>query len=79
MRKNKRDKDFPVGRIKKISDFLPPPDELVVPERTVKVTILLSESSVDFFKKNARKHYTKYRKLIRSLLDKYVEKYSHKS
>ena len=30
--------DEPIGEIKMISDFLPPPDQLVLKEETVKVT-----------------------------------------
>jgi len=76
MRNRKADRDKPVGKMIRIDDFLPPPEELVIPEHTLKVTILLSESSVKFFKKVAGKHHTKYQKLIRNLLDKYAEKYS---
>lgn len=66
---------MPVGRITKVKDFLPPPEDLIMPERTVKVTILLSESSIGYFKRFAKKHHTKYQKVIRRLLDKYAEKY----
>ena len=76
MKKKETDVNKPVGKMTRVDDFLPSPEDLVVPERTVKVTILLSESSIDFFKKVARKHHTKYQKLIRTLIDKYAEKYS---
>lgn len=66
---------MPVGNITRVKDFLPPPEELIMPERTVKVTILLSESSIQSFKKFAKKHHTKYQKVIRKLIDKYAEKY----
>jgi predicted DNA binding CopG/RHH family protein len=55
-----------------INDFLPPPSELVFKEDTVKVTLGLSRKSVDFFKKQAKKHNTQYQKMIRRLLDLYV-------
>lgn len=58
-----------------VGDFLLLPEDLIIQERTVKVTILLSESSVNLFKKFAAKHHTKYQKLIRNLLDKYAEKH----
>lgn len=35
-----------------ISDFLPSPEELALKDETVKVTIALSKTSVDFFKNN---------------------------
>ena len=55
-------------------DFLPPLSELVYKEETVKVTLGLSRRSVDFFKKEAKKHETQYQKIIRRLLDLYVSK-----
>ena len=64
--------DEPMGEIRVIKDFLPPPSELVYKEDTVKVTLGLSRRSVDFFKKEAKKHETQYQKMIRRLLDLYV-------
>ena len=55
-----------------IPDFLPSPEELAFREETVKVTISLSKSSIDFFKNQSKKHHTSYQKMIRKLLDKYV-------
>lgn len=66
--------DEPTGEIREIKDFLPPPSELVFKEDTVKVTLGLSRRSVDFFKKEAKKHETQYQKMIRRLLDLYVSK-----
>jgi predicted DNA binding CopG/RHH family protein len=58
--------------VRVIDDFLPSPDELAFNEEQVKVTIGLSRTSVDFFKKQARKRHTQYQKMIRRLLDLYV-------
>ena len=55
-----------------VSDFLPSPEELVLKDKTVKVTISLSKTSVDFFKKAAKKNNTQYQKMIRRLLDEYT-------
>ena len=74
MRKSNRYTDEPLGEIRVIKDFLPPPSELVYKEDTVKVTLGLSRRSVDFFKKEAKKHETQYQKMIRRLLDLYVSK-----
>jgi predicted DNA binding CopG/RHH family protein len=71
------DADRPVGKMKRIKDFLPGPEELVYPEKKVKITISLSESSVTYFKNEAAKHRTKYQKMIRSLLDLYATQHSH--
>ncbi|MDP2361902.1 MAG: CopG family transcriptional regulator [bacterium] len=61
----------PRGRLQAIRDFLPPPDELAFREESVKVTLVLSRASVDFFKAEARKHHTQYQRMIRRLLDAY--------
>ena len=65
--------DEPLGKTKVISDFLPAPEKLVLKEETVKVTIALSKNSVEFFKEMAEKYHTQYQKMIRRLLDEYVQ------
>ena len=75
-RKNKvKDINMPVGKLTRIDDFLPPPSELVFTDDTVKITILVSRSSIEFFKRQARAHGTKYQKMIRQVLDGYTSKY----
>ena len=64
-----------LGDIEVIDDFLPSPEQLAVRDDSVKVTISLSKSSIEFFKKQAERHNTPYQKMIRRLLDSYVEKY----
>lgn len=59
-----------------IADFLPPPEQLVVNEDGVKVTISLSRRSVDFFKVAAERNNTSYQRMIRRLLDTYADRYS---
>ena len=76
MKKHKIDQDMPIGELKRIDDFLPPPKELAVSEQTVMVTLRLSEKSVDFFKQQAKRYRTKYQKMLRFLVDKYAERYS---
>ena len=70
------DWDMPIGELKRENDFLPPPKDLVIPEQTVMVTLRLSEKSIDFFKQQAKKYNTNYQKMLRFLVDKYVEQYS---
>jgi len=62
----------PLGKVKVVTDFLPSPEELALKDETVKVTISLSKASVEFFKKEAKKHNTQYQKMIRRLLDEYA-------
>jgi predicted DNA binding CopG/RHH family protein len=64
--------DEPMGKVKVVSDFLPSPEELALKDETVKVTIALSKSSLEFFKKEAKKYNTQYQKMIRRLLDEYT-------
>ena len=65
--------DEPIGKIEIIPNFLPSPEELAFREEGVKVTLALSKKSVDFFKAEASKHHTQYQRMIRRLLDSYVE------
>ena len=71
--------DEELGDIRVIADFLPSPEELAYRDDTVKVTISLSQSSVDFFKREAKKKNTQYQKMIRRLLDAYSTAYSDRS
>ncbi len=63
----------PLGEVRVVRDFLPPPEELAYREEGVKVTLALSKKSVDFFKAEAEKHHTQYQRMIRRLVDAYVE------
>lgn len=65
--------DEPLGEVRIVGDFLPTPENLAFKESNVKITITLSKASVDFFKKEAKKHHTQYQKMIRRLLDVYTE------
>lgn len=65
--------DEPIGDVEVVADFLPSPAELAFKEDGVKVTLALSKRSVDFFKNEAAKHHTQYQRMIRRLLDAYVE------
>jgi hypothetical protein len=66
----------PLGKLRVIPDFLPPPGELAFREEGVKVTIALSKKSVEFFKAEAAKHHTQCQRMIRRLLDTYAQQYS---
>ena len=72
MKKKTKYTDEPMGSVRKVSDFLPSPKDLVLKDETVKITISLSKASVEFFKEEARKHKTQYQKMIRRLLDEYA-------
>ncbi len=65
----------PMGELKVIKDFLPPPEQLVLKEENVKITISLKKTSVAFFKKKAKEHHTSYQKMIRKVIDWYASHY----
>jgi predicted DNA binding CopG/RHH family protein len=75
MKKEVEYTDEPIGELCIIDDFLPSPEQLVFQEEKVKVTLTLSKASLDFFKREAEKHHTQYQKMIRKLLDVYVEQH----
>lgn len=76
MKKKIRYKEEHLGRLKVVPDFLPSPDDLVFrKEDNVKVTLSLSRSSIEFFKREAGKRHTPYQKMIRQLLDIYAERH----
>ena len=68
--------DEPLGNLRVVPDFLPRPEDLVLRQEGVKVTIALSKRSVEFFKGEARRHNTQYQRMIRRLLDAYAERHS---
>ena len=65
-----------IGQVEVIKDFLPKPEDLIFKEDTVKVTLNLSKSSIEFFKEIAQKHGSQYQKVIRNLLDRYTSHFS---
>jgi predicted DNA binding CopG/RHH family protein len=75
MKKKIKYTDEPMGKLRVIKDFLPPPEKLVLKEENVKITISLNKSSVDFFKKEAQKHRTSYQKMIRRLIEWYASQH----
>lgn len=60
---------------KVIDDFLPSPQQLALKKDNIRVTITLSKSSVNFFKRHARKVNGHYQSMIRKILDSYAAHY----
>ena len=79
MKRKRTYTDEPLGRLKVVEDFLPPPEKLVLREDGVKVTISLSRKSVDFFKAHAAASKVPYQRMIRTLLDSYAERFSKRT
>lgn len=61
--------------LRAVKDFLPPPEKLALKDKTVKVAIGLSQSSVEFFKKPAKNLRVPYQAMIRKVLDLYSKNY----
>lgn len=70
--------DGPLQSVELVEDFLPKPEDLVMKEETVKVTLSLTKQSVDYFKSLAEENQTQYQKMIRTLLDQYAMHYQHR-
>ncbi|WP_250311125.1 CopG family transcriptional regulator [Rickettsia endosymbiont of Oedothorax gibbosus] len=75
MKKKIKYSDGEIKEVKIINDFLPAPENLILKDNSVKITTSLSKESVDFFKSQASKHHIPYQKMIKTLLDKYVNRY----
>lgn len=72
-------RDEPLGELEIVEDVLPAPEELAFEDETVKITIALSKSSVEFFKEKAALYDTSYQKMIRRLLDTYAKQHRRAS
>jgi hypothetical protein len=55
-----------------VDDFLPPPDELARRTRKVKVTLEVTEPTVELFRKKAGGSGNGYRRMMGQLLDFYA-------
>lgn len=55
-----------------IKDFLPSPENLILREKKTRVTLTLTDKSLDFFKSAAKKQGASYQAMIRRLIDYYV-------
>lgn len=70
--------EMPRGKLVPVSDFLPPPSELMFPDDMIKITISIKRTSFDFFKREALRNHTKYQKMIREVLDRYATHHGRK-
>ena len=66
--------DEPMQMGERVTDFLPPPSQLVKREATTKkVTLELTQSSLAFFKRQAKRERVPYQLMIRGLIDAYAK------
>ena len=66
------DNDMPRGPVTRVSDFLPSPEYLVMKEPRERITIELSDFSLDYFREQSARLRVPYQRIIRNLLDEYV-------
>jgi uncharacterized protein (DUF4415 family) len=62
-------------RARKVADFLPSPDKLVLKEKKEKITIAIDKDSLNDFKRYAKAHDTKYQVMINSVLQSYAHRF----
>ncbi len=74
-KRTSRDINEPIGRLRVMADFLPPPELLIPRNDTVKVTIAVDRETLKFFKASAQKTGLKYQRMIREVLNGYAKKY----
>lgn len=72
-----KDMNEPQGRLTPIPDFLPPPEELLPREETIKITVALDAKTLKFFKSYAKTAGLKYQRIIREVLKGYARKYGN--
>jgi predicted DNA binding CopG/RHH family protein len=65
--------DEPLAMGEKLDDFLPPPAELVKRETTVKIALEISQSSLAFFKEQAKNEHVSYQRMLQNLIDAYAK------
>ena len=63
----------PLGTVQVVAGCLPSPAELAFREEGVKVTLALRKESIEFFGAETTEHHTQYQRMIRRLLDAYVD------
>lgn len=70
-----KDSNEPQGKLTSIPDFLPPPEELLPREETIKITVALDTKTLKFFKTYAKSAGLKYQRIIREVLKGYARRY----
>ncbi len=67
--------DEPIELGERVKDFLPSPSKLVKRSEMVKVTLELTADSLKFFKEQAKRNRVPYQRMLRGLIDAYVERH----
>ena len=76
MKKRVQYTDEPM-QMRLIKDFLTSPEELVTKGKRVKVSVEISQSSLDFFRQQVGRSKMQAKNMIGTLLDVYATQYGH--
>jgi uncharacterized DUF497 family protein len=75
-RQDQVQRDGPGGSRRAVEDLAPPPGDPAFREEGVKITLAPGKRSVEFLKREARKHNTQYQRMIRRLIGADAERYA---
>ncbi|NDE90609.1 MAG: CopG family transcriptional regulator [Alphaproteobacteria bacterium] len=75
MKKKIKYSDEPLKMGGRVKDVLPPPSKLVKRDSTVKITLELTQESLNFFKKHAKHERVPYQRMLRGLIDAYARQH----
>jgi predicted DNA binding CopG/RHH family protein len=70
------DKGEIAGDLRRVADHLPSPAELAGVATQTKITLALDQESLEFFRREARRHNTSYQRMIRNLVRAYARAHS---
>jgi predicted DNA binding CopG/RHH family protein len=59
-------------------DFLPKPEELVFKNVSRRITVILDQRSIEFFKSEAKRLHIPYQRMIGNLLQEYAHRMMHR-
>jgi hypothetical protein len=57
----------------RVKDMLPPPGQLIKRKSNIKITLEVTEESLVFFKKQAKRARVPYQRMMRALIDTYAQ------
>jgi len=63
----------PLAMGEKVNDFLPPSSQLIKLETTVKIALEINQSSLAFFKEQAKHEHIPYQEMLKNLIDTYAK------
>ena len=65
----------PIQLGKRLVDFLPSPEQLVMKEPTIKVTLELNRRSLAVMRAHAKRQNVPYQRMLRQLVDEYASRF----